>query len=133
MDGAHGALLGEKQILRLPPPNMKKRLGPRTLRMTLSWWLLNGKFILDTAAILHCRERFLCFESLESEEQAADNAGEAGDEQEKPDLCKGMPTDEECGAEAAGRIHADAGDVNPEDVDGHERDADGEACEACGR
>ena len=94
---------------------------------------LNGKFIFDAAAIFHRRERFLCFKGLESKKQAGDGSGEAGDEQEKPDLCKSVPTDEECGAEAAGRIHADAGDANPEDVDGHERDADGEACEACGR
>src|SRR5580704_3441872 len=94
---------------------------------------LNGKFILDAAAVLHRRERFLRFKGLKSEEQAADNAGEAGDEQEKPDLRESVPSDEECGTEAAGRVHAHAGDANSEDVDGHERDADGEACEACGR
>src|SRR5579862_7456708 len=44
-----------------------------------------------------------------------------------------MATYEECGAKASGRIHADAGDVNSEDVDDDQGYADGEACEASGR
>ena len=41
-------------------------------------------------------------------------------------------TDEQGGTEAASGVHADAGDVNAEDVNDDERDADDEAGKARG-
>jgi len=41
-------------------------------------------------------------------------------QQEQPNLRQGLATHQQRRAEAAGRIHADSGDVDAEDVDCHE-------------
>lgn len=95
--------------------------------------LLDGELVFYAATVFHGGEWFLGFEDLEPEEQAGDDSGDAGYEQEEPDLGESLSADEESGAEAAGGVHADAGDVNAEDVDGDQRNADGEAGETGGR
>ena len=70
------------------------------------------------------------FEGLQAEEQAGERAAEQRSDPEQPELLEGLATDEDSGAEAAGRVHTGAGDVDAEQMNGNQGEADDQSGKA---
>ena len=65
-----------------------------------------------------CRFFLLNCKDLGAEEQACDASAEQGSGPEEPELLHRLAADEDRGTQAAGRVHAGAGDVDAEQVNG---------------